>query len=455
MDRKQKKVTLLWLASLIVGLGCQYMQPQETTGNESKVLPSNDSIPVLVLRGWMNPMAGISSSEISAGLHAGKIRVTADLHDWVSERFGIEATIQTLQGFPLNSDSLLLLTTIDSTDGRWLACSVDGVQYFTQPTAYAMYAPSQHAFHYSTDITYYTHTGVTAITRQAGVVVQRYGMDEYLQNLLPYFEKPDLVHISNEVSAVDSCSYGRMKMSFATRTEHFDLLEKLGADIIELTGNHNLDFGEQAYLNSLSWYTEHGMSFFGGGASPDEAKKPLIRTLKDGSKVAWVGFNERCPCGECADRDMGANRWDSLQAVQTIEYLRNQEKVQFIIACVQYGETDSYAPTRNQRRISHLLMDLGVDVMIGSQAHQPQEVAIYKDKMVFYGIGNFMFDQIHRIGVRQAFFLQCYFYRGKIVQYQPVFTFMGDDRIPQIATDEQREGIRKAVLRPDNFPYQR
>ncbi|MFM7812907.1 MAG: CapA family protein, partial [Flavobacteriales bacterium] len=421
----------------------------------STVQPHQDSIPVLLLRGWMNASEGVNSSDIRSGLQSGKIRVTADLRDWASKRFGADAMVQNTNQFPFESDSLLLMTTIDSTDGRWLACVLDGVQYFTNPTTYSLYAPVQHDYDYSTDITSYTHTGVTAITRQAGVVVQRSGMDHYLQNLLPYFEKPELVHISNEVSAVDSCSYGSMKMSFATRTEHFDLLKKLGADIIELTGNHNLDFGEQAYLKSLSWYTEHGMSFFGGGASPDEAKKPLIRTLKDGSKVAWIGFNERCPCGECADREMGANRWDSLQAVQTMDYLRNQEKVQFIIACVQYGETDSYAPTRNQRRISHLLMDLGVDVMIGSQAHQPQEVAIYKNKMVFYGIGNFMFDQIHRIGVRQAFFLQCYFYRGKIVQYQPVYTFMGSDRIPQIATEEERNGIREAVLRSDNFPYQR
>jgi Bacterial capsule synthesis protein PGA_cap len=417
--------------------------------------PTKDSIPVLVLRGWMNGHEAVSSSEIRTGLQNGWVKITADLTRWVKDKFNVQGQVINKEDYPFASDSLLLLTTIDSTDGRWLACSVDGSSFFTSPSAYRLFCASTHPFRFDEAITSYTHTGVTAITRQAGVVVQRTGTDAYLQNLMPYFQQPEIVHISNEVSAVDSCSYGRMKMSFATRTEHFALLEKLGADIIELTGNHNLDFGEEPYLKSLQWYTEHGMQYFGGGASPDEAKKPLIRTLKDGSKVAWIGFNERCPCGECADREMGANRWDSLQAVQTIDYLRNQEKVQFIIACVQYGESDSYAPTRNQRRISHLLMDLGVDVMIGSQAHQPQEVAIYKNKMVFYGIGNFLFDQIHRIGVRQAFFLQCYFYKGKIIQYQPVYTFMGSDRIPQIATEEERQGIREAVLRPDNFPYSR
>ena len=74
------------------------------------------------------------------------------------------------------------------------------------------------------------------------------------------------------------------------------------------------------------------------------------------------------------------------------------------------------------------LIDFGADVILGSQAHQAQEIALYKGKVIFYGLGNFMFDQIHRLGVRQAFFLEGYFYNGKIIQFQPVYTFMNKDR---------------------------
>lgn len=424
-------------------------QPNPTT---SVVESITDSVPIFVLRGWMNSQEGITLEELKIRADKGEVLCTSDVNQVLGANWGINAKTIVKSTFPFDSDSLLFLTTIDSVDGRWLACKLNDVSYFENPNDYAMLIPSKHPFQFLKDVTSYTHTGVTAITRQTGGVLNKIGMDEYLKNILPYFKTPELVHISNEVSAVDSCVYGQMKMSFATKTEHFGLIEKLGADIIELTGNHNLDFGKAPYLATLKWYEKRGMKYFGGGATPNQAKRPLVITLKDGSKIAWIGFNERCPCGECADKSMGANRWDSLQAVQTIDSLRNRAGVNYIIGCVQFGETDSYSPTKSQKRISHLLMRMGVDVLIGSQAHQPQEVAIYNGKMLFYGIGNFMFDQIHRIGVRQAFFLQCYFYKGKIIQFQPVYTFMGPDRIPQIAGEDDKKLIQQAVLKSSNFP---
>jgi poly-gamma-glutamate capsule biosynthesis protein CapA/YwtB (metallophosphatase superfamily) len=84
-------------------------------------------------------------------------------------------------------------------------------------------------------------------------------------------------------------------------------------------------------------------------------------------------------------------------------------------------------------------------MIYGSQAHQIQQVVFYKNKPIYYGLGNFLFDQIHRIGVRQAFFLQNYFYRGKLIATKPVFTFMAATRQPSIATEAQEWAMKKLV----------
>ena len=96
-----------------------------------------------------------------------------------------------------------------------------------------------------------------------------------------------------------------------------------------------------------------------------------------------------------------------------------------------------------QKKICQKLIDFGADVIIGSQAHQAQEIALYKGKTIFYGLGNFMFDQIHRLGVRQAFFLECYFYKGRIIQFQPVYTFMNEERQPTPANETDKLEILK------------
>ena len=148
---------------------------------------------------------------------------------------------------------------------------------------------------------------------------------------------------------------------------------------------------------------------------------------------------------------MGANRYEETKAKKLIDSLRNEVKVDYILACVQYGEVDSYSPTANQKKISQKLIDFGADVILGSQAHQAQEIALYKGKVIFYGLGNFMFDQIHRLGVRQAFFLEGYFYKGKIIQFQPVYTFMNKERQPTPANDSEKLEIQNAILKEANF----
>jgi hypothetical protein len=414
----------------------------------------NDSIPLIVMGSYLNLSENIDLDSLKIRLENGSIFCSKDISKVVQEKFKLSKEPISIQlgRFNFKSGKKLVMTTLDSVDQRFLAKNINSVNFFKEPNKYPLWIKyDSDYFDYKKEITTYTHTGVTALTRRTGITLDNKGIDFYLTNILPYFKNRELVHISNEVSNQDSCNYATMKMKFATKTAHFEILNRIKANIVELTGNHNLDVGEQPYLNALKWYKDHDMKYFGGGATPSEANKPLVIELKDKRKIAWIGFNELCPCGECADKKMGSNRYAETKAKKLIDSLKNQAKVDYLLACVQYGEVDSYSPTPNQKKICQKLIDLGADVVIGSQAHQAQEIALYKGKPIFYGLGNFMFDQIHRLGVRQAFFLECYFYKGKIIQFQPVYTFMNEERQPTPASVAEKAEIQKVVLRDYNF----
>lgn len=421
--------------------------------NKNSTNLANDSIPLIVMGSFLNLSEDISLDSLKIKLENGSISCTKDIAKSLQEKLKLSTEPKSIQlgKFNFKSRKDLVITTLDSVNQQFLAKKVSSINFFKESTKYPLWLKYDSDFDYQKEITTYTHTGVTAITRSTGTVLNAKGIDFYLANILPFFKNRELVHISNEVSNQDACVYETMKMKFATKTEHFEILNRLKANVIELTGNHNLDVGQQPYLNSLKWYKDHNMKYFGGGASPAEANKPLIIELKDNRKIAWIGFNELCPLGECADKKMGANRYVEAKAKKLIDSLRNEVKVDYILANVQYGEVDSYSPTANQKKISQKLIDFGADVVLGSQAHQAQEIALYKGKIIFYGLGNFMFDQIHRLGVRQAFFLEGYFYKGKIIQFQPVYTFMNKDRQPTPANDSEKLEIQKAVLKESNF----
>lgn len=454
-----KKIIFLILGiSVAIGITAfiSISNKKETADKANKNLKNlvNDSIPLIVMGSFLNLSEDISLDSLKIKLENGTIFCTNDISKSLREKLKLSKEPKSIQlgKFNFKSKKELVITTLDSVNQQFLAKKVNSINFFKEPTKYPIWLKyDSDDFDFQKEITTYTHTGVTAITRRTGPVLNAKGIDFYLANILPFFKNRELVHISNEVSNQDSCVYETMKMKFATKTEHFEIFNRLKVNIVELTGNHNLDVGEQPYLNALKWYKDHDMKYFGGGETPSEANKPLVIELKDKRKIAWIGFNELCPCGECADKKMGSNRYAEAKAKKLIDSLKNQLKVDYILACVQYGEVDSYSPTPNQKKICQKLIDFGADVVIGSQAHQAQEIALYKGKPIFYGLGNFMFDQIHRLGVRQAFFLECYFYKGKIIQFQPVYTFMNEERQPSPANNSDKLEIQKVVLRDYNF----
>jgi poly-gamma-glutamate capsule biosynthesis protein CapA/YwtB (metallophosphatase superfamily) len=152
---------------------------------------------------------------------------------------------------------------------------------------------------------------------------------------------------------------------------------------------------------------------------------------------------------ECAEGTTpGANRYSPEKAQKVLNYLKNEQKIDFIVASVQFRERDTYEPRTEQVQISKTLVDFGADVVYGSQAHQVQQVEHYKNKVIYYGLGNFLFDQNYSLGVRQGFFLQHFFHNGQLIQSIPVYTMLREAR-PDIATESEATEIKNAILRDD------
>jgi poly-gamma-glutamate capsule biosynthesis protein CapA/YwtB (metallophosphatase superfamily) len=346
------------------------------------------------------------------------------------------------------NDSTLFLTDLGHLTANSKALEINGCDFFENPAKYPLSTSKIYSRKLREKITLFCLTGVTAITRGLCSAIENKGRNYLIKELLPYFEKADFVHVSNEVSLVPECKCEAATMRFCSNEEEFKLLKDLHCNIIELTGNHNRDYGDKAFRSTLKWYEEQKMKTFGGGPNPEGANTPLIIKLKDGTTLGLIGFNEACPNGECADvaGECGANRYDTSKARKVIAKMRNELKCNYIIASVQFSEWDTYYPSPTQKKITRQLLQYGADLAYGSQAHQVQQIAFVGGKPIIYGLGNFLFDQMHKIGLRQAFFLQLYFYNGKLIQARPVFTFRHTDQQQTIAASEEARAIKKEIF---------
>jgi poly-gamma-glutamate capsule biosynthesis protein CapA/YwtB (metallophosphatase superfamily) len=415
---------------------------------------------LLVITGYGGARDDIALGELTTDYCSGTISVLESVRAVADARFGCSARpgLATLRDFLPTAKAGLLVTDLDQVTSQFKALKVDGVGFFESPASYPLVLVAEGAARpdFAPHLTHFILTGVTAIARATGRACDKHGVDWLTRNLRPHFAKANYVHISNEVSLKPDCKYPAYKTySFCTKERDFQALIDLRANVIELTGNHNRDFGDEPFRNTLSWYWAHDMATFGGGLTPEAANEPVILDLADGKKLGIIGFNERCPLKECAVKpnEVGANAYDAAKARAAIARMRGELGADFVMVTVQFREWDRAQPTASQARISRLLIDDGADLVYGSQAHQLQVMEFYKGKPIFHGLGNFLFDQIHRPAVRQAYFVHNYFFAGRLVQSVPVFTYMSDERQPTLATPAQAAEM-KAVIFSDALLYQ-
>jgi poly-gamma-glutamate synthesis protein (capsule biosynthesis protein) len=292
--------------------------------------------------------------------------------------------------------------------------------------------------------------GVVAIARSLAARMDRVGDYAYpAKEIGSFLADADLTHVSNEVSFVDGCTaYSGMR--FCSKPEYIETLEESGVDIVELTGNHNNDFGSEYNKNTIETYTSLGMRYFGGGLNSEDASKVLYEDVND-STIAFVGYNYYdTMLGTLAlagTERAGANSY-SVEKLKG-DIIEAKEKADVVIVTFQFQECWSYPATDviyppcyrpvavpDQEGVFKQAIDFGADIVVGTQAHQPQTYELYADGVIFYGLGNLYFDQINWIGTRQGLVLSHYFYDGKYLQTKMTPILMNNDFVPEIATEE-------------------
>jgi len=288
-------------------------------------------------------------------------------------------------------------------------------------------------------------TGVTALARGTAQTMEREGITYPGRDIGPWLAGADLTHISNEVSFADDCPPGRPDARFCSPTRYIGLLESVGTDIVELTGNHNLDWGPEAYLHTLKLYQERGWKVYGGGETPAAARRPL-RVEHNGNRLAFLGCNAAGPVGAWAGPyQPGAAACDFDALEDEIRQLAGEGYLP--VVTLQHVETDGYQPAVAQNMPDfRRLAQAGAVIVSGSQSHYPQTMTFVGQNFVHYGLGNLFFDQTEPLATRQAFIDRHVFYDGRYLGVELLTTLLEDAARPRLMTTEERAELLQTIF---------
>jgi hypothetical protein len=180
---------------------------------------------------------------------------------------------------------------------------------------------------------------------------------------------------------------GERRFAFRTPPRYAPVLARLGLDVVLAANNHILDFGPDAYADTIALLTRMKIAQVG---LIDQVHVKKVR----GIKVATVGFTQPY-------RPEFQSHHDIETAGRVIHHLAGEHDI--VIALVHGGgegkdalhvkRGKEFAGSEYRGRIVELarhLVDRGADLVIGFGAHHPRALELYRGRIIAYSLGNFL-----------------------------------------------------------------
>lgn len=236
-------------------------------------------------------------------------------------------------------------------------------------------------------------TGDVLLDRGVREQIEKKGISFLFEDVASIFQASDATVINLECPVTNTTSPINKKYIFRGEPKWLPKIKESGVTHAALANNHSMDQGRSGLDDTYRNLTEAGIKPIGYGKNATEANLPVFIT-KNGIEVAlfnsvtiplenWVYLEENSGVCQASINELS----------DAITRLKKNKPNCYIVVILHWGIEFQKEPTIKQRKEAYQLIDAGADAIVGHHPHVLQYEEIYKDKPVFYSIGNFIFDQ--------------------------------------------------------------
>lgn len=217
-----------------------------------------------------------------------------------------------------------------------------------------------------------------------------------LSAVAPILGDSDLTMVNLEAALGSGGSPEPKAFTFQTPAGTLDALSAAGVDVVTMANNHGMDYGEGGLEASLEIRRTASLPILGIGVDEEDALSPFIAEVK-GQRIAFIAAND------VFDSSLQA-RWTATGTQPGIASTKgiHQQRLLDVVARVRadadtvvvylhYGRETETCPNTRQVELAASIFDAGADIVVGSHAHRLQGVGYIGEKLVAYGLGNFIF----------------------------------------------------------------
>lgn len=224
----------------------------------------------------------------------------------------------------------------------------------------------------------------------SGYFKERYKQENlFSEDILNFFVSSDYVVANIECPITNEKINSNKPLNHVMKPEVISTLLKLNANIWNLGNNHILDCGIIGLQDTLKLAKHNRIATLGAGMNKDEASTEII--LEDDIKVGMLSLIKPWQYLKAQKSSEGCiHLTDEKFISKKIELLKS--KVDYLVVIIHGGEEFSSMPMPYDRKKYLKILDMGADIIVAHHPHVVQNYEILNDKVIFYSLGNFIFD---------------------------------------------------------------
>lgn len=198
-----------------------------------------------------------------------------------------------------------------------------------------------------------------------------------------------IVNLESAISDTDNVSsIAKSGPALRSSSDLVALISKLGFNCVTLANNHFSDYGEATIKNSIGVLLNQHLDYVGGGLNISEAKQVLYKNIK-GTKIAIINVCEH-EFTIADENKAGVNPLSLISQYYDIQEAKNN--ADYVIVIIHGGIEHYPLPSPRMQETYHFFIDAGADAVINHHQHCYSGCELYKNKPIFYGLGNLSFD---------------------------------------------------------------
>lgn len=240
-----------------------------------------------------------------------------------------------------------------------------------------------------------TFVGDMMFGRNVEEVTKRHGTAYLFDKMKPYFDNADYSsgNFENPVLKDDEENYEKIEKQIHLHTgaDAIHALKEVNFTMVNLANNHMMDFGIEGLQDTVDELDDIGLPHVGAGNNLEEATAVDYQEI-NGLTIATLGYTDALVEGFSAlGHRGGVARATPDNIFPMIE--EAHELADLVFVNIHWGVEYDNQPHPRQTELAKAMIDVGADAIIGHHTHVLSEVEQYKDGVIFYGLGNFIFDQ--------------------------------------------------------------